>query len=151
MHFAEKVPTIYFATYEGRIKAQLLNEPGKISTIVDNRDSARGIAYDPTGDRIYWSTINGYKILRATVDGKEVQTVFHDNKCKSWLLFMSNPFCSNDFQVANLSYQSLQTSPFSALLPTGSLEISTWGLKQVILWCVTRPGTRTSVVFKFLR
>ena len=76
----ESVPDIYFATYEGRIKAYSLAN-SRVRTVVDRKESTRGIAYDSVGNRIYWSTFWSYKIQRATMDGLDVETVLSTRQC----------------------------------------------------------------------
>ena len=88
--FSEIEPTIFF-TSAGGLKAYSL-VTSQVKTIGSLGNFAYGVAYDPNGDKIYWSDnlvawtygwdTAKYAIFRANRDGTELETVLDTKECK---------------------------------------------------------------------
>ena len=85
--FESSVPAdenvIYFATWAGEIKSYS-GETDEIRTFVKSKEQRlAGIAWDPKGQHLYFSSASRPKIFRANADGTGEVEVFNSSKCKA--------------------------------------------------------------------
>ena len=52
-----------------------------MSTVITTTEALRGIAFDPTQKKLYWSSTNG-KIYRGNLNGSDIETVLSSSECK---------------------------------------------------------------------
>ena len=78
LNISEIEPAIYFASDGSGLKAYSV-ATSQTTSIISDRTTVYGVAYDSLRDRIYWS--GRYTINRSDKDGSNEETVFSSSTC----------------------------------------------------------------------